>query len=356
MDPVNMIPSPDAIPVHWGWFGVLLIVTFIIHLLFMNAVLGSGLIALVEGLGRRREKNVAPQISRQVPTALALTVNFGVAPLLFIQVIYGHFMYASSVLMAVWWLSVIGLVMLAYYGLYIYDFKYEALGSARSLILAPALILLLITAFFFTNNMTLMITPANWGRHLDNPGGLLLNLGDPTIWPRYLHFLTASLALGGLFIALTWHIKGKKGLSRAETEPRIDYGLAWFNYATLAQILIGFWFLISLPRETMFLFLGGRTLHTFLLLLGIALVLLAIVLGFKKRLIPATAAVLSAVVVMVLIRHLVRTAYLEPYFSPASLQVTPQASPLVLFLVSFVIGLLLVGYMLRLALRAGREA
>ena len=36
-----IIPSPDSIPVPWGYFKFLLLLTFPLHLLMMNAMLGS---------------------------------------------------------------------------------------------------------------------------------------------------------------------------------------------------------------------------------------------------------------------------------------------------------------------------
>jgi uncharacterized membrane protein YwaF len=42
MDPATLIPYRDTIPVHWGWFQFLLILTFGLHILFINAMLGSG--------------------------------------------------------------------------------------------------------------------------------------------------------------------------------------------------------------------------------------------------------------------------------------------------------------------------
>ena len=50
MDPARLIPAPDPLPVPWGWFQVLLLLTFVLHLLFMNTMLGTGIIALVSHL------------------------------------------------------------------------------------------------------------------------------------------------------------------------------------------------------------------------------------------------------------------------------------------------------------------
>jgi len=59
---------------------------------------------------------------------------------------------------------------------------------------------------------------------------------------------------------------------------------------------------------------------------------------------------------MVLMRDVLRTAYLKPYFNLSMLRVEPQYMPMVLFIVSLVVGIGVIGYMLNLAARAGKES
>ena len=57
MDPALLIPTPDAIPVSWGWFQLLLLLTFFLHILLMNVMFGSAFIALVSHLRRNGGSN-----------------------------------------------------------------------------------------------------------------------------------------------------------------------------------------------------------------------------------------------------------------------------------------------------------
>lgn len=352
MNPVELIPKPDAIPVHWGWFQVLLIVTFILHLLFMNTMLGSGIIALIREFGSRKEsKGINKDISLKLPYTVAFTVNMGVAPLLFLQVLYGHFFYTSSILMAVYWLSIALLVILAYYCVYIYDFKFDALGQARKIFIALGVILLLWVGFVFSNNLTLMMQPEKWVQYFTNPFGTILNLGERMLIPRYLHFVIASVAVGGLFQAVLWTFKSETEASANA----IRSGLNWFAGATGLQFLVGIWFLFALPREKMMLFLGGSSLHTLLLTMGIICGIAALFFAARNNVWATVGSALAAIVMMVLVRDLLRTAYLKPYFSPGSLKVIPEYSPMILFLVSFAIGIMIVIYMLKIAATAGKE-
>ena len=187
MNPATLIPTPDAISAPWGWFYVLLMLTFLLHLLVMNAMLGGGIIALFSALrGDQQNTLLGKEFGYKWPYTIAFAVNMGVAPLLFVQVLYGQFFYSSSLLMAVWWFSIFGLLILAYYGAYIYDFKFEALANPPIFMLEFAVFILLFVAFLFSNNMTLMLQPEKWQAYFNNSEGSLLNLSDVTLYPRYL--------------------------------------------------------------------------------------------------------------------------------------------------------------------------
>ena len=354
MNPAGLIPSPDPIPVAWGWFHVLLLFTFVVHLLVMNTMLGSGIIALLSHLlGRSESRSDSEDISRTLPYAIAFTVNTGVAPLLFLQVLYGHLFYASSILMAVYWISIVGILILAYYSAYLYDFKYDTLAGGRVFLIGLSVLIFLSIAFLFSNNLTLMLEPSRWEIYFERPEGTFLNLMEPTLLPRYLHFVVASVAVGGLFLAWMGRLK-KTGESRtglAQTER----GLTWFSNATLIQLLVGFWFLLSLPDEVMTRFMGERLPDTLLFMAALTGVVLSLFFGFNRRLVPATLSLFGTVVLMALVRDLVRQGYLDPFFHVSSLRVVPQYSPLAVFLGCLVLGLFVVVWVLRLAAKAGKE-
>ena len=354
MNPAALIPTPDAISVPWGWFYILLMLTFLLHILVMNAMLGGGIIALISSLrGGDQNTLLSKEFGYKWPYTIAFAVNMGVAPLLFVQVLYGQFIYSSSVLMAVWWFSIFGLLIIAYYGAYIYDFKFETLGRLRIFMLGFSVIILLYVGFLFSNNMTLMMQPERWQAYFNNSDGTLLNLSDPSLLPRYLHFVVGSVAVAGLFLALVGHFRFTK--SSVDRQSLLSKGMSYFTYATVIQILIGTWFLLALPRKIMMLFMGGNALGTGLLLLGITLGVVVLYFGYKKRVIMASVITLVTIVTMIFIRDLVRIAYLTPYFQLSDLVVEPEYSPLIFFLVTFAIGLVLIGYMLKLAFGCRKE-
>lgn len=354
MDPSALIPLPDAITAPWGWFYVLLLLTFLLHLLVMNAMLGGGIIALISSFrNAEQDQLLCREFSYKWPYTIAFAVNFGVAPLLFLQVLYGHFIYTSSVLMAAWWLAIIAMLILAYYAAYIYDFKFDQLRKPRVLVAQFSVILMLLIAFLFTNNMTLMLQPERWLAYFGNADGTLLNLTDPSVIPRYLHFVVGAVAVAGLYLALIGHFGWRK--SRVDPAALITTGMRYFTVATALQLIVGSWFLIVLPREVMMIFMGGSLLGTGLLIIGLLLTLAVLHFGYRQRVIATSSLTLVLMIIMVLMRDLVRTAYLQPYFSLGDLEVATQFSPLIFFLLVLVGGLALIAYMIKLALGCSKE-
>lgn len=348
MDPASLIPTPDAIPVHWGWFKLLLLSTFFLHLLCMNTMLGMGIIALFKSLfGRSGASEYNREISTKLPYAIAFTVNMGVAPLLFIQVLYGQFIYTSSLLMAVYWLSITAILIIAYYSAYLHQYAFDAAGPARAVFMAITVINLLVIGFFFSNNMTMMLSPEKWVRYFSSPDGTLLNLAEPTLAPRYLHFVLSAVAMGGLFMALVWRLKADGRASACHE--KVKQSLNWFLGATLLQFGVGTWWLMTLPRHIVRIFMGGSAWATALFALGLLGTILSLIFGYKVRVRLCIGATLATILCMVLMRDLLRTAMLKPYFTLPMLETNPQYGSLVLFLIFLGIGGAAIFYMLKLA-------
>lgn len=349
----QLIPAPDALPVDWGYFQGLLMLTFPLHLLLMNAMLGTTAISLYAWLkGDETHGRLAHELAKFLPFLIAFTVNLGVASLLFLQVIFGNFLYTSSVLMAVYWLSVPLILIVAYYAVYLYDFKFTFCDKGGVFLIVLALAIFLVIPFIFTTNMTLMFEPQQWAAYFRNRGGTILNAGSPVIWPRYLHFIISGMAVGGLFVAVFGRIKGKNDPLLEELA--VNIGMSLFTTLTLLQIIVGSWFLINLPLPVKLLFMGGSMHTTALFTVGFLLTFLVLWAGFKRRVFLCASLAVSLVYIMAFMRDAVRTGYLKPFFTPATLKVVPQYSPLILFAVTLIVGIGTIIWMLRKAISVYR--
>lgn len=356
MDPNQLIPTPDVLPAPWDLFNILLVGTFTIHLLAANIMLGGGFVAFWYSIKNRTPKiSESPdrQISLKLPIAIAFTINFGVAPLLFLQVIYGNFIYVSSVLMAVYWLSIFILMIFAYYGVYLFNFKYNALGPVKSWIMGLVIVLLLIVGFFFTNSILIMIDPKSWTRYFHEPWGRIIHTAEPSLIPRYLHFVLASLATGGLIMGMMGWLKEKRG--DIETAEKYSQGLVFYGLVTIFQFFVGAWYLGTIPQGAVAQIMFGGKIIFPIFLISVIAGSTSILFGFCKMPWHTTITFVLTVFFMVLFRYSVRGLYLQPFIENNRPETAYQFSPIILFVIALGIGIAAVTYVIKLALHAQKD-
>ncbi|MCI0515792.1 hypothetical protein L0128_21470 [candidate division KSB1 bacterium] len=359
MHPQTLIPEidPNPLPGPFWLFEILLLATFLLHLLAMNFLLGGGVLALIAKWRSQKNEYYArlfADLCKKLPNLLPATITLGVAPLLFEQVLFGQYFYTSSIILGWPWFFVLILLTLAYYGFYLVAFKHTQSAPVVNWILLLSVVCIFLIGFIYSNNFTLLETPQKWSpRYLDDPSGWNLNLDEMTLYPRYFHFFSAALAIGGLFVAAM-------GLFRWKKEPEyarflIKWGGNWFMYLTMLQFIIGIWFLISLPRARMLIFMGDDLVATAAFLISMVTGLGAIFLMSNGLRRPdprpffylAAGLTLITLIFMIIMRYNLRLAYLKDYFQPADFVIKTQWEVLPLFLVLFVAGIGLWVLMLR---------
>lgn len=356
MNPVLPPADPAALPAPVWLFQVLLVVTFFLHVVAMNFLLGGGLVAAISGARGRanvpHHRHLADRIVKILPIVMAAAISLGVAPLLFVQVLYGRFFYTSSILLAVPCISVILLLLVAYYGHYTMAMSDTIRRERRLWISWVAAGTVALIGFIYTNNITLMMAPERFREmYINNRMGLRLNLGEPTLLPRYLHMLVGSIAVTGLGIVLL----GQRALRREDPsfgKWAVRHGRNWFAGATMVQILVGVWFLFTLPAAVRDAFVGGNPVYTAHLFGAAFLALLAVFLivarpDSGKVLLGSTMLMALTVLGMILVRLWVRDMLIGGLAQLGSAPVRTQWSVLPLFLVLFVATLATLAWMIR---------
>ncbi len=354
-----VIPAVDPIPLPAPiWLlKTLLLLTFVLHLLAMNVLFGGSFIALVSRVRNGEEdfsKKLVSGLFRSLPGFFAASITLGIAPFLFVQTLYGQFVFTSSILMGWPWLSVILIVTLAYYGLYILAFRKKANGLVVPL-LSGVFLLLSLVAFLYTNNFTLMLHPEKWQTmYHASPKGTHLHLSEIWIIPRFLHFAVGAVAVAGLAVLTAGYFTWKR--DQAFSKKLFETGGTWFVRTTFVQLGVGLLFLITLPQDKTLLFLGGSMHATSLLVLALAAISAAIALMLKaiKQDDPRRTAGLAAVcglltvILMVLMRDALRTAYLKPFLENIEFTVDSQWGVFGLFVALLLTGAAIWGYMIKL--------
>lgn len=366
---IPVIPQPDAVPLPApAWLlWALLVITFVLHLIPMNLVLGGsllGAIARVRARARHRphEAALAHVIVKSMPVLISAAVSMGVATLLFLQVLYGRAFFVSSVLMAWWWLGVILLLILAYYAAYLLAFREHVIGAAGFFLAWLIAAVVGLVALIYGNNMTMMLKPQEWAAlYAANGGGGVLNLRDLSLIPRHLHMFLGAIAVSGLAVAVVGVVRVRQDLDFGRWA--IRYGAFVCGVATALNVFAGLWWLAALPREVILGFMGRDMASVAVLLAGILLTFSGagvLTLASSARdgspapfVWGAAALLLFGIVMMALTRDTVRAASLEHAQFRAVIWVAPQWGPILIFGVLAVIAVASVFWMVR-ALARGR--
>jgi hypothetical protein len=368
MNPLWLLTIPQADPIAqpaptWlAW--TLLLLTFCLHLLAMNMVLGGSLIAAVARTrgraGHAHSAQLGTWLSRLMPVFVAAAVSLGVAALLFLQVLYGRLFFASAIVMAAFWLGVIPLLIGAYYGTYVLSYRGDRGGAAPTVIAWLVAALFVAIALVYVNNMSLMLQPDRMAALYQADGrGVRLDVGDPAVLPRFLHVVLGAIAVAGLWVALVG--LAHRGSSPETAEWALRHGCLWAAAATGANLLPGFWWLFALPRPAVIGLMSS--MPAIALFVGVTAGLVTMGAAFaaartKEPTAPlwlAIGGMTVTVACMVLTRDQLRTASLGVAgFTPAS-WVAPQWPAITVFLVLFVAALVTIAWMTSWLVTGRRE-
>jgi hypothetical protein len=316
-------------------------VTFLVHILFVNAALGGAVTsALSLALLPVRSGHETAAFFSEVSTwAIALAITFGIAPLLFLQVLQGPVFYAATVLVARGWLALLVLLVVAYYLSYAAKHRFRGGGSPRLLVAANALLFLAIAAIQVAVHL-LTVQPSRWNSALAHPWSIL---SDPSFVPRFLHFVLAGVSMAGLLLA--WSaVRGAGTDLDEDARRRFRFGLTLAAVGTSAQLVTGFWLVGSLPSAVISSLMkgGARTMLPLTLGLlaglGLLVVLLRVSDPARHRGLVRHAVELfcAATVLMVVTRHQVRGLTLAVEGAARRAAEAPQWLPIGVFLVAFV--------------------
>jgi hypothetical protein len=356
----DLIPALDAagLPGPPWLFHVLLVFTFFLHMLFMNLTLGGTLLAVFSHFsgGGRKEDPKAVLASRLMAVnnyGISLTITTGVAPLLFIQVLYQQYFYTATILIGGVWFAFLLMLMAGYYSAYLYKFKgVPARGEGGGVWLVVAALMFLGIAMVHVSVHLLHAQPDRWS---DFASGAAFVLADPTFVPRLLHFVLAGIAFSALVICW-WAVRQ----ANAGTDPELNSAIAssawkWALWATVLQVVDGFVLLALLPRPVLVGFMqgGAATLVplTLAIVIGVGLLVMLAKVSNPVASVGTVTGTLGAMVlaiaVMSITRHQVRILYLEPATRLFEAQVTPQWVNFGLWAVLLVLGLATVAYMVK---------
>lgn len=241
------LPLPAPEPVIVG----VLIVFFLMHIAFVNFMVGGALLTLyyeIRGLKEKRYDKLAYAIASTITANKSLAVVLGVGPLLAINTIYTVYFYTANALTGAFWISIVPLVILVFVLTYIHKYLWHQMDGVKWLHVGLGVVicaLFLFIPLIFLTNINLMLFPQKWG----SVQGFFSALMLPNVFPRYVHFVLACPAMTGLFLVWLFRRASKEdvaatGFDRADLMRK---GYRWALWPTLAQFIVGPVALFTLP-------------------------------------------------------------------------------------------------------------
>ena len=373
MDPQTLIApaSPLGFPAPYWFLVVFKALGFALHAVPMNVILaGLAVVLILDRFGCGHAQRLARRLARQMPVVVAFAVNLGVVPLLFTQVIYYRVFYPATILMAWPWFAIIGMLTLAYYGVYIYAVgqRHETLTAWKKAAGWGASLLLIGIAFNFSSGFSCMTHleawPALWQKAnvAGAPTGLT-HYVSPDQGARWLMMfgLALTTTVAYLVVDAGWFARPQdsdyqRWLS-AFAVKLSTVGVLWFSLAG-AWYVFGTW-PVELRR---FMSNGAQAGLAVLTALSPGLPWLFLVGQARRGRLTrgwtgaVAGAQLGVIGLNVVSRQIVQNWELRRFLDPGAESVTTQWGPLFLFLGLFLVALLVIAWLIRQILRAAPEA
>jgi hypothetical protein len=161
---------PFGLDTHLSFYLVIYVLTLVAHVFLMAYVLAGSLwlswATLFPGTGlvQRTNQPLARILRDWMPFALSGAITAGVAPLLFVQILYRQQFYSANLLLGWRWMVVIPVLVVAFYLLYVMKSKVVSQWpvAARLGLSIGITACFLFVAFCWTANHLLSLNSAVW--------------------------------------------------------------------------------------------------------------------------------------------------------------------------------------------------
>lgn len=197
---------PFGFPAATASYLTLYVITLCIHIVFMSYVLAGSVFVAAEALRRCAVRSRAASVLIDwLPFSIGVAITAGVAPLLFVQILYPSAFYSANLLLFHRWLAIIPVLIVGFYLAYAMKSAWIARRSAGLRIAAAvaALACFAFTGYSWTENHVLSTRESAWPSFYASGAHFF---GDAAIPLRFLTWLAGAFAV--LAPVLGWQLYG----------------------------------------------------------------------------------------------------------------------------------------------------
>lgn len=209
--------DPLGVPAAPIIFLILGVLTWALHIAAVHILLGASGLTLTGALSKNPHwRRLADAMIGTAKIALSVAIVLGVAPLLFVQVVYDPFWYTSNVLSAWWVIGFIVFLIIGSLALFIFYGLNQSMKSGAKTrcpgSLIAAIAFFLVVGFIMHALSVQMLSPEKWMAWYA-PGGIIdasgRSLHEYNLW-RFGFFISLSVPVIGLWmIAYRRYIMGR---------------------------------------------------------------------------------------------------------------------------------------------------
>lgn len=359
---LHTLQDPTGIPSHPLIFQVLMVLTWVPHILFVNISLGAALMGLY-AFTRRHDAywcELSAAMTKVAKVGVSLLVVLGVAPLLFTQTIYDPQWYASNVLSAAWAIGFIFTLMVGYLAWFVFYLKNHGEHAPGWIFWLGVFgfAMFLLDGFIMHVLAYQALHPEQWLAWY-TPGGQVDMSGTGIHayqLPRLGFLMAMSVTVFGAFmIAYGDYFRVRTDRSPAYLAFARSLGNDLAIAGAALQVVFLLWWLIDVPAE---LHIWSHPM-TWLLLVYLGVLFAAVWVARGKaegqgyNLLAMSVGMAGLVAIF---REVLRMAYMAPFqYSILDYKVNWDVPSFALFLFTIIgVGGLMGGFIITLAYKAGR--
>ncbi|BBP42983.1 hypothetical protein [Thiosulfativibrio zosterae] len=249
--------NPAGVPTFPIIFMGLGVLTFALHILFVQIMLGTSAITIFGSFSQSPYwRRLAAAMLEIAKVSVSVAIVVGVAPLLFVQVVYDPHWYTSNVLSADWVIGFIIILIFAYWAMYFYYFTNgknkdkTAQPKARwSMMLSLAL--MLVVGFIMHSLTSQMLHPELWKEwYLQNGvldySGSQLHAYNP--W-RFAFFISMAIPVTGAMLVTYRRFKMvREDADMGYLNWAADLGKTWIKVGSVIATVLYLAWMMTLPE------------------------------------------------------------------------------------------------------------
>lgn len=247
------VPFPLNLPGPTAFYLVLYLTTLVVHVVFMNYVLAGtaylavcSLIPAASADQKPGEHPFSALLRDWMPFILSAAITAGIAPLLFLQILYQRSYYTANLLLFHRWMIILPVLIVGFYLLYLLKSRLteRSVVLLRTAVGIAAFVCFAFVAWSWTENHLLSLAESAWPEQYASGR---LTYRSPELFPRL------ALWFSGAFPTMALCVSGQVWYLRSRGLPVANQAVLRCARIAMAGLVVAaicaVWYAFALPND-----------------------------------------------------------------------------------------------------------